>query len=66
MTKYILIGGYPNKAIDGGKTICQEAIRGFPQPINILICLFAREYNQWNKLYEDNKNFLLKIYLKLN
>lgn len=59
MTKYILVGGYPYKAEDGGKTMCQEAVDGFTEPINVLICLFARQQEQWDKLYEKNRQFFI-------
>ncbi len=57
MTRYILVGGYPYKAKDGGKGMCKEAVKGFTQPVNILICLFARQREEWNKLFKDNKYF---------
>ena len=60
MTKYILIGGYPHKASDGGKAIYWEAIEGFPEPVNVLICLFAREQEQWGKSYDEKKQFFTK------
>ena len=57
MTKYILIGGYPYKALDGGITLCQEAIGGFSQPVKILICAFARHQKDWEKYYKKQKQF---------
>jgi len=60
MTKYILIGGYPYKAKDGGLKLCQEAIKGLSQPVNILICLFARPRETWDKQYEKYKELFIK------
>jgi peptidase E len=60
MAKYILVGGYPYKAKDGGKLICSEAIDGLSEPVNILVCLFARQQNQWDQLFEENKQFFIK------
>jgi hypothetical protein len=59
MTKYILIGGYPSKAKDGGKAICKETAKDFSGKIKILICLFARPENLWVSLYGENKQFFL-------
>lgn len=47
MTKYILIGGYPRKAEDGGKALAEEMAKGFQDPIKLLICYFARPRIQW-------------------
>lgn len=57
MTKYVLVGGYPYKARDGGKAMCEEAVSGLTEPIKILICLFARKSGEWQKLLGDNTNF---------
>lgn len=57
MTKFILIGGYPYKAADGGKSMCEEAITGINNPVRVLVCLFARKNEQWTKLLNDNLNF---------
>ncbi len=55
MTKYILIGGYPTKPDDGGKTFVDELIDGLDQPIRILICLFARPEETWQEVFENDK-----------
>lgn len=60
MTKFILVGGYPYKANDGGKAMCTEAISGFSEPINVLICLFARPSERWDELFKENKLFFDK------
>lgn len=46
-TKYILVGGYPRKAPDGGKALAEEMVKGFEEPIKLLICYFARPRIQW-------------------
>ena len=57
MTKFILIGGYPYKAKDGGKSMCQEAVDGIKNPVKILLCLYARPKDEWPELFEKNKDF---------
>lgn len=51
MTKYILVGGYPHKATDGGKALCEELVRGFGESVRILDCLFARPREIWEESY---------------
>jgi peptidase E len=65
MTKYILIGGYADRADDGGKALCQEMVDGFDQPVRILVCLFARSRETWEKLFEDDRFFFAKQLPKL-
>ena len=62
MTKYILIGGYIHKAQDGGKAFCEEVAKSFShkQPIKILDCLFARDRQDWNERFENDRDFFLK------
>lgn len=60
MTKYILIGGYPSKASDGGKSFCEEFIKGFNEPIRILDCIFARPRETWEEVFADDKEFFRK------
>ena len=60
MKKFILIGGYPHKAIDSGKALCEEMIRGFSEPVKILDCLFARPHENWEKAYQQDKEFFAK------
>ena len=57
MTRYVLVGGYPYKAKDGGKKMCEEAVSGLKEPVKILICLFARKKEEWQKLLGDNADF---------
>lgn len=49
MTKFILIGGYPHKAADGGKAFCEELVKGKTEPVKFLDCLFARPQELWEK-----------------
>ena len=60
MTKYILVGGYPRKAPDGGKAFAEELVKGFSEPIKVVECLFARPRNNWEKAYEEDKEFFMK------
>jgi len=57
MTKYILVGGYPDKASDEGKAFCEEIIKGFEEPIRILDCVFARPQDTWEKVLADDQEF---------
>ena len=59
-TKFILVGGYPKSAPDGGKSFCEEVIRNFKTPVKILECLFARPEENWNKAFNEDKNFFSK------
>ena len=56
-TKYILVGGYPHKAPDGGRAFCEETIAGFTEPVKILDCLFARPRDNWEKAFAQDKDF---------
>lgn len=60
MTKYILSGGYAHKAPDGGKSFCDEIIKGIEKPVKILDCLFARESTQWDQRFNDDQYFFTK------
>ena len=57
MTKYILVGGYPDKALDEGKAFCEEVVKGFEEPVRILDCIFARPHETWEKEYVNDKEF---------
>ena len=57
MTKYILVGGYPHKAHDGGKAFVEELVRGFGEPVKILDCLFARPRESWVVADAQNLEF---------
>jgi len=54
-TKYILVGGYPHKATDGGTAFFEEMVGGIKQPISILDCLFARPVGTWEGVYAQDK-----------
>ena len=56
-TKYILVGGHPWKAHDGGRGFCAETVKGFSEPIKILECMFARPKEVWEKLLSEDKHF---------
>ena len=57
MTRYVLIGGFASKATDGGIGVCKEMVRGFQEPVKILICLFARPEAGWTSKFEEDKAF---------
>ncbi|MFA5022713.1 MAG: Type 1 glutamine amidotransferase-like domain-containing protein [Candidatus Paceibacterota bacterium] len=58
-TKYILVGGYPKKALDGGKAFTEELIKGFKEPVKILECLFARPRDNWDEAFNQDKDFFI-------
>ena len=60
MTKYILVGGYPRKAQDGGKAFAEELVKGFDEPVRALECLFARPRDNWEKAYAEDTEFFTK------
>ena len=60
MTKFILVGGYPHKAPDGGKAFSEELVKGFKEPVRVLDCLFARPCENWEKAYSQDKEFYTK------
>lgn len=60
MTKYILVGGYPWKAPDGGRAFAEELVAGFSEPIKILECVFARPREEWGKACSQDKEFFEK------
>lgn len=63
-TKYILHGGYVDKAEDEGKSFCEEMIKGFDKkPVVILDCMFAREENYWQDSFGRDQIFFSK-YIK--
>lgn len=57
MTKYILVGGYPRKAEDGGKALAEEMMKGFEDPVKFLICYFARPRIQWEVNMGEDRLF---------
>ncbi len=61
MEKFIISGGYYQKASDKGKALCDEMIYEVnAQPIKILDCLFGRPKDTWNKKFSSDKDFFSK------
>lgn len=64
MIKYILVGGYINKAPDEGKAFYEELVRGInKKTIKILDCLFARPVDSWKECF-DKDNFFFSKFIK--
>jgi len=61
MTRYILSGGYPWKAPDGGKAFFEELARGYEEPVKILECLFARPEDAWTKAYVEEQELVARL-----
>lgn len=58
MTKYILIWGHISKAPDGGKSFCEEMIKGIKnKPIKILDCMFASPEDSWSEDIKKSHKF---------
>lgn len=55
MTKFILLGGFPQKADDGGKAFYEELVKGFQEPIKVLFCMFARPEGAWQKTFIEDQ-----------
>ena len=66
MIKFILVGGYPYKATDGGKAFAHQLVAGFTEEVvNILLCMFARPRDNWEKAYaQDIEFFTAHLYPK--
>jgi peptidase E len=60
-TKYILVGGHPWKAPDGGKSFCEELVKGFTKPVKILEFLFARPQERWQESFGEDKKVFEKF-----
>lgn len=58
MTKFILLGGYPQKAEDGGKAFYEELVKGFDEPVKVLHCMFARPEDAWQKTFDEDQIIL--------
>lgn len=64
MTKYILIWWHISKAPDGGKSFCEEMIKGIKnKPIKILDCMFASTEDSRSEDIKKSHIFFSK-YLK--
>ncbi len=61
MTKFILVGGYPLRALDGGKAFAEELVKGFGESVKVLECLFARPCDSWVKAFNEDKEFFTTI-----
>jgi len=55
--KYILLGGYPSRASDGGKAFLEEFINGFEESVKILDCVFARPQGEWEEKVTEDREF---------
>ncbi len=61
MTKFILVGGYPRKALDAGKAFAEELVKGFGESVKVLECLFARPRDDWEEAFAEDKEFFTTI-----
>lgn len=53
-TKYILVGGYPQKGQNAGKDFAEELVKDFSESVKILVCLFARTRDVWEEAYDQD------------
>ncbi len=60
MTKFILVGGYIQKAPDGGESFCKELIKGHSVPVKILDCIFARIKERWDESFLADRELFNK------
>ncbi len=58
--KFILVGGYPHKAQDGGRAFCENLTDSFEEPVKILECLFARPEENWPKAFSQDQEVFTK------
>lgn len=58
--KYILVGGYPDKAKDSGRAFCEEIVKDFKEPVRVLDCIFGRPRETWEEVFADDKEFFKK------
>lgn len=57
MTKYVLAGGYINKAEDGGKAFYEELVKDTKdKPVKILDCIFARPIEVWEETFKFDQD----------
>jgi peptidase E len=57
MNKFVLAGGYVTKSPDQGLSFAQELVKGFDGTVRILDCLFARNKDVWQEVFEYDKEF---------
>lgn len=55
-TKFVLSGGVITRKNEGIDFL-NEAIKGFKEPVKMLNCLFARKEKDWEKFFEEDKEF---------
>lgn len=55
MTKYILHGGATTNKTNDNKKFFSEIIEDIKKPINILCVYFARDKEEWEKLFNEEK-----------
>jgi len=62
-TKFILVGGYIPKAVDGGNAFCEELVKDFHRdwPVKILDCMFARPKESWDEKFTEDTIFFSKF-----
>ena len=53
-TKYILVGGYPQRGINDGKGFAEELVKDFGESVSILVCLFARTREVWDEAFSQD------------
>jgi peptidase E len=63
MTKYILDGGYIQKAKDGGRAFVEELVKDIDlyRPIKILDCIFAWTEDSWGEKIKEDKELFSKF-----
>lgn len=66
MTKYILHGGNTSSKADDNKKYFYEIAGGLSEDATILCVYFSRPKEEWQKLFEEDKNNLFSATLKKN
>src|SRR5262249_19606435 len=61
MIRYILVGGYPWKANDGGLAFAQALVADHGKQVKLLICLFARNELDWQRAFEADIEFFNRL-----
>ncbi|MBI2355820.1 MAG: Type 1 glutamine amidotransferase-like domain-containing protein [Candidatus Doudnabacteria bacterium] len=56
MTKYILHGGATRKPVESNKQFFREILARLPQKVKVLLVYFAREENEYEIKFEDDKH----------
>lgn len=55
MTTFVLIGGYPYKAADGGRKLSETLVGDSSAPWRILMCYFARPQGEWDARFQKDR-----------